>query len=132
MTIEAAMQPLRARDVRVPRPMRLPTEEEIQNMAKLTGVSFPPDYRQELLSASDVVVGTLEPGTITDPGCHTCLPEIIVSARTSGVPDHLLPIIEDSADFYCLTHSGEVIFWSQNGSTTEKGRTLRRGFTRCG
>jgi len=37
-----------------------------------------------------------------------------------GVPRHLLPFVENNGDYFCLTPSGEVVYWSHNGTTDEK------------
>src|SRR5262245_8391943 len=124
MLLDAVIAELRARSEAVPKPGRLPTPEEVQSIETELGLSFPPDYRKFLLEASDVVLGTLEPATLDDPESHTYLPEVIASARAYGVPAELLPICEDNADFYCITPSGTVCFWSRNGVTDESWPSL--------
>lgn len=119
MSLEEVIAELRSRSESVPLPLRLPTAMEVAAMESTLGVVFPMEYRRYLLEASDVVLGTLEPATITDPQAHTHLPEVIASARAYGVPVQLLPICEDNADFYCLAQSGEIKYWSHNGATSE-------------
>lgn len=124
MKIDTAIEMLQAKNIQVPHPMRLPTEQEVRQMEQQIGVPFHSDYRQYLLKASHVVYGTLEPATITDPASHTYLPEVIASARAYDLPATLLPICEDNGDFYCLTKSGEVVFWSHQGTTNERWQDL--------
>ena len=119
MNIEAAIQELKALNQKVPRPLRLPSENEVSAIEQELGIQFHPDYRQYLLRASDVVLGTLEPAEITEPESHTYLPSVVADAREMGVPDELLPFCEDNGDYYCLRKDGSVVFWSHNGSTNE-------------
>jgi len=115
MTLTEAIEELRRRNEPVPKPMQPPLPEEVAAMESLLGTSFHPDYKRLLLEASHVVVGPLEPATITRPESHTHLPKVVASARRYGVPVELFPICEDNADFYCLTKEGRVVFWSHNG-----------------
>ncbi len=84
------------------------------------GLLFPPDYRRFLMEASDVIVGTIEPATITNPQSHTHLPDIANSAWSLGVDRSWLPICEDNGDYFCLTPRGAIAYWSHNGPTGEQ------------
>jgi len=122
--IETVIEELRQLNEPVPQPMSLPSERDVQALESRLGITFPADYRTYLLKASDVVFGTLEPATVTEPGRHTHLPEVIFSARECGVPESLLPFCEDNGDFYCLSRSGGVVFWSHNGPSNERWPSL--------
>lgn len=120
MELQNAIRELRSRNESVPRPLRLPTTEEVENAQDRLGVRFHSDFRRYLLKASDVVFGTLEPVTITRPEAHTDLFKVARRAWDScGVPRDLTPICEDNADYYCMNRMGEVVYWSHNGSTSE-------------
>src|SRR5438105_4017094 len=113
MDLNEAIRELRVRNERVPRPLRLPTSGEVDLAEKRVGVQFHPDFRRYLLEASDVVLGSLEPVTITRPASHTDLLKVSQSAwQAYGVPREYLPICESNADFYCISTSGEIFFWS--------------------
>lgn len=101
----------------VPRPLSLPTEAEVRGAEQRSGVRFHDDLRRYLLEASDVVYGTKEPVTID--GSHTDIEAVILAAKESGVPDGLLPICEDNGDFFCMTETGAVAFWSHDGANDE-------------
>lgn len=118
--LDAMISQLRGLNEPVPKPMRLPSEEEVRAIEASTSISFPPDFRRYLLEASDVVFDALEPVTVTLPDAHTHFPNVLASARQWGVPTDLIPICEDNADFYCIAQSGEVVFWSHNGPTDER------------
>ena len=64
MTIDEAIAKLREMNEEVPKPMRLPTADEVAEVEEELDVKFHPDFRRYLLEASDVVVGTMEPVTI--------------------------------------------------------------------
>ena len=119
MPLDAALRALRAANECVPRPSRLPSPAEVAAMEAQLGITFHADYRQLLLKAGDVTVGTLEPATITAPASHTHLPEVVASARAYGVPESLFPFCADNGDFYCLTPTGAVRFWSHDGASAE-------------
>lgn len=125
VVLDEVILELRSLNESVPKPRRLPTSTEVDAAEGRLGIRFHPDYRQYLLEASDVVFGTLEPATITNPGYFTDLLKISEVAWTKyGVPKTLLPICEFNADFFCMNDAGEVIFWSHNGWTTEKWPNL--------
>ena len=46
----------------VPKPLRLPTEDDVFKVEKELNFIFPAEYRRFLLEASDVVVGTIDAG----------------------------------------------------------------------
>ena len=124
MTLNQAISKLRELNETVPKPMRLPTEQEVADVEQELGIKFHPDYRQYLLSASDVVYGATEPATITDPDSHTHLPTICEEAWELDVPKKLLPICEDNGDYYCMNRKGEIVFFSQDGASDEKWKDL--------
>ena len=124
MTLAEAIAALRAYNEEVPRPMRLPSEEEVRALEATIGTTLHPDYVRYLLEASDVVFRTLEPATITIPDSYRYLPSVIADARSAGVPEELLPFCEDNGDFFCLTQDGGVRFWSHDGGTAESWGSL--------
>ena len=124
MSLDHAIHELRRLNEPVPKRPRLPTPEEVDALEREVGFSFHPDFRRYLLEASDVWVGVLSPVTALPETGYTYLPRVLESARAYGVPEELLPICEDNADFYCLNGRGEVEFWSHNGWTDEKWSDL--------
>ena len=124
MTLDQAIRELRARSQQVPILPRAPSAVEVDAMERHLEVQFHPDYRRFLLEASDVVVGTVEPATITNPQSHTYLPDVVESARIYGVPNDLLPICEANGDFYCITSQGRIRFWSSDGAVNEQWSSL--------
>jgi hypothetical protein len=125
MTMDEAIARLREMNEAVPKPMRLPAPDEVTAVEEELEVTFHPDFRRYLLEASDVVVGAMEPVTITDPESHTDLRSVSESAwEEMEVPRKLLPICEDNGDYYCMNKTGEIVFWSADGARDEKWKDL--------
>ncbi len=81
-------------------PLELPDDDLITEIEEMIYVQIRGDFRNYLLEASDLVVGTLEPVTVTDPGSHTYLPDVASEAWANGLSRELLP--------FCKTPSGTV------------------------
>lgn len=124
MTLDAAIAELHRLNEPVPKPLRLPTPEEVAALARDLGRDFHSDFCRYLLEASNVTLGALEPVTAVPESGHTYLPRVVEAASDYGVPDDLLPICEDNADFYGMTWEGEVVYWSHNGATSERWPNL--------
>ena len=127
MTLDEAFAELRRRNEPVPLPARLPSEDEVHACELELGVRFHPDYRRFLLEVSDVSYNVLEPATVSDPTAHTDLRRIAHRARGRWrVPENLVPICHDNADYYCMRSDGSVIFWSHDlcGPNGEEWRDL--------
>lgn len=103
----------------VPTPLTLPDEDELVIIEEELLLAIPRDFRAYLLSASDVVYGSLEPATVTDPHAHTYLPEMAATAWSYGLPRYLLPICEIPAGYYCVDPDGLVLLW-EHGEFTEE------------
>ncbi len=120
MNLGDVLRELRTLNKPVPRPLRLPTLEEVEAAERRLQHRFHPDFRRYLLEASDVVYGFLEPCTVTPGGGHTDLIEIAQAAwEHGGVPRDLLPICVDNADHYCMNAAGEVVFRPHDGTSDE-------------
>ena len=103
------------------RKLRLPDEALIRRYEAATGLTFSADYRLFLMTVSNAFVGTLYPLILNDEmgGTHDELLTTLQEARAEGIPPDWLPICADNGDYYCLTPTGIVRFWSHNGSTSE-------------
>lgn len=125
MNLPDVLAELRDLNEPVPKPLRLPTETEVNLAENSLGIKFPEDYRRYLLEASDVVFGTLEPAVVTPDAGHLSLVELAESAwEELELPRDLLPFCEDNGDYYCLATDGTVTFWSHNGATDESWADL--------
>jgi SMI1-KNR4 cell-wall len=125
MNLPDIIAELRELNEPVPKPLRLPTADEIKTAEDQLDVRFPDDYRRYLLEASDVVYGALEPAVVIPEAGHLSLVEMAETAWDEmEVPRELLPFCEDNGDYYCLNPTGEVEYWSHNGTTDEKWKDL--------
>jgi len=125
MNLPDVIAELRELNEPVPKPLRLPTDAEVDAAEDQLGVKFPADYRRYLLQASDVVYGPLEPAVVIPDAGHLSLTDIAETAWDEmEVPRNLLPFCEDNGDYYCLTETGEVEFWSHDGATDDKWKDL--------
>jgi hypothetical protein len=122
-SLESVIAELRRLNEPVRRPRALPTEAEVRELEAEIGMGLPDDLRRFLLEASDVVDGVKEPVTV-GTGDYTDIRSVLEHARHMGVPAELFPVCEDNGDFFCLTRSGEVVFWSHNGATDERWADL--------
>ncbi len=121
MKLSEVIGELRRLNQPVPKPFRLPTENEVRAAEERLGLKFHEDYQRYLLEASDVVYATLEPAVVAPDSGYLSLIEVAESAwGEMGMPRNLLPICEDNGDYYCLNEKGEVQFWSHNGTADEK------------
>ena len=125
MNLTDVLAELRQLNEPVPKPLRLPTPDEVSASEDLLVIKFPDDYRTYLLEASDVVYGALEPAIVTPDAGHLSLVEMAETAWDEmEVPRELLPFCEDNGDYYCLNKAGEVEYWSHDGATDEKWKDL--------
>ncbi len=116
--MERIIEELRACNEPVPVPLELPDMDDIINAEELIFLSLDGEYRQFLLTVSDVIFGHLEPVTVADPNSHTYLPEVAAMAWSLGVSRELIPLCEDRGSYYCTNEAGEVVHW-KDGDITE-------------
>ena len=125
MNLADVIAELRELNEPVPKPLRLPTADEVRAAEDQLAVKFPDDYRRYLREASDVVYGSREPAVVIPDAGHLSLVEMAESAWDEmDVPRELLPFCEDNGDYYCLNNKGEVEYWSHDGATDEKWKDL--------
>ena len=117
--MEDVISELKQRNESIPVPLELPDMDDIVEVEQQLLLSVGVEFRQFLLSVSDVVCGTLEPGTVIDPQSHTYLPEVAATAWSLGVPRDLVPLCEHNNNYYCVDELGEVVYWQQGEISDE-------------
>ncbi|QYJ87010.1 SMI1/KNR4 family protein [Shewanella mesophila] len=95
----------------VPVPLELPTFEQLVEVEEQILIGLPSELKEYLLYASDVVHGTLEPVTASDPHSHTYLPEVTSYAWSIGMPREYIAICQQGDSFYCIDQEGQVMLW---------------------
>lgn len=101
-------------------PFRLPNDADIAAIEKKLNFTFPPDYVNFLKTGGNVANARFE-AAIVLLGCeHLYLYDIATWAwEHGGVPKDWLPFVEDNGDYFCVSNTGQVRFWSHNGATNE-------------
>lgn len=99
--------------------LELPTEDDLVIIEEEILLHIPAEFRYFLLQVSDVVLGSLEPVTVADPGSHTHLPEVTATAWDKGLPRDLMVVCQTGNNYYCINHNGEILYW-ENGELTEQ------------
>lgn len=95
----------------VPVPLELPDMDAVIDAEEQLLISLDREFRQFLLTVSDVVYGSIEPVTVADPNSHTYLPEVAAQAWAEGVPRNLVPVCHDGDSYYCADEAGEIVHW---------------------
>jgi hypothetical protein len=93
--VEEIIEQLREANEPVPVPLELPDEDLLVEIEEQLFIDIPFVFKEFLLTVSDVVYGSLEPVTVTDPQSHTYLPEVAANAWDVGVDRSLIPICQD-------------------------------------
>ena len=112
--MEEVLQLLREQAETLSHGLELPDEDDLLDIQEQLLIHLPYDLRMYLLLASDVVAGTLEPVTASDPNAHTYLPEVAATAWDQGLPRHLLPVCTHADGYYAIEQDGEVVSWSSS------------------
>lgn len=94
--------------------LTLPDDDDITEVEENIYVQIRGEYRDFLLTASDLVIGYLEPATVTEPSSHTYLPELTCHAWEQGLSRELLPICQTAEGYYCLDMEDQIVEW-KNG-----------------
>ena len=106
---EDVIEMLREHHQEVAVPLELPDEDLLVEIEEELLVSLPHDYKQFLMTVSDVILGGVEPATVCDPTSHTHLPELAATAWERGLDRVYIPICESANGFYCLDEDGAVV-----------------------
>ncbi|MEI6858492.1 MAG: SMI1/KNR4 family protein [Shewanella sp.] len=103
----------------VPTPLELPTFEQIVVVEEEILMPLPAELKEYLLYASDVIYGTLEPVTASDPYSHTYLAEVTAYAWSIGMSREYVAICQQGNRFYCIDQEGQVMLWSEDDLESE-------------
>jgi hypothetical protein len=118
-TMDELIDELREANQPVPIPLELPEEDDLVEVQEALFISLNEDFQEFMLTVSDVVYGSLEPVTASDPTSHTYLPEIAAIAWDAGLPRDLVPLCEHQGNYYAVNEEGEVQYW-EGGVKTEQ------------
>lgn len=117
--MDELIEELREANLPVPIPLELPDEDDLVEVQEALFISLNEDFQEYMLTVSDVVYGSLEPVTASDPTSHTYLPEVAAIAWDAGLPRDLVPLCEHQGNYYAINEEGEVQLW-EGGVKTEQ------------
>ena len=117
--MDEIIEELRARNIDVLTPLELPEEDDILDVEGQLLVTLDGEYRNFLMTVSDVICGSLEPVTVADPNSHTYLPEVAATAWDQGLSREMLPLCEYDGGYYCVDMEGQVLYWQNGGMSDE-------------
>ncbi|QLE86491.1 MULTISPECIES: SMI1/KNR4 family protein [Shewanella] len=103
----------------VPVPLTLPTFDQLVQVEEEILIPLPAELKEYLLYASDVIHGTIEPVTASDPYSHTYLPEVTSYAWSIGMPREYIAICQQGNNFYSIDQEGQVLLWSEDELESE-------------
>ncbi|QEM83267.1 SMI1/KNR4 family protein [Halomonas binhaiensis] len=126
ITIDDVIEEINNADDPNGRNQPLPTDSLIDKYERLSGLSFPDEYKKFLKTVSNAFVGFMSPLTLNEK-MEEKYGDLLFSIREGrkvGVPENWLPICEDNGDYYCIVPDGRVLFWDHNGATDESWPNL--------
>ncbi len=91
--------------------VELPDIDTLVEVEEQLLIGLPNEFKEYLLTLSDVVYGKIEPVTASDPQMHSYLPEVAAVAWDAGVPRETIPICEYQGNYFIVTQEGEVQYW---------------------
>ncbi|MDB2386454.1 SMI1/KNR4 family protein [Shewanella sp.] len=98
----------------VPVPLELATFEQLVEVEEEILIPLPLALKEYLMYASDVICGSLEPVTASDPHSHTFLPEVAAYAWSIGLPREFIPICQRGDAFFFISQEGEIKLWQDD------------------
>ncbi|GGI70075.1 SMI1/KNR4 family protein [Shewanella gelidii] len=108
----------------VPVPLELPSFEQLVEVEEQILIPLPVDLKEYLLHGSNVIYGTLEPVTVSDPGSHTYLAEVASYAWSIGLPREMVAICQVGDSFYCMDQEGQVHLWQDGDYQDEPWESI--------
>ncbi|MBU3069901.1 SMI1/KNR4 family protein [Aestuariicella sp. G3-2] len=117
--MEEIIEELHAVAEEVPVPLELPEHDQVVDAQEQILMPLPRDFREFLMTCTDVVYGTLEPVTVADPSSHTYLPEVTSTAWSLGMPREMVAVCEYRDGYYCVAQDGEIKLWTEQGFDSE-------------
>jgi hypothetical protein len=132
MALDNVFAELRSRTQNVPRPLPLPTPEQIEAVEKEPGLSLPSDYVRFLLTASDVVLGFIEPATGANPDFRTHLTKLSPLLAPTGFQVTFSRSARTTQTSTVSLRRGESSFGPTMGQQTSHDLISQPGSSRCG
>ncbi len=121
MDAQRVFEELHTLEKPVPRPLPLPTEQQIAQAESRLGVTFPPSFRVFELEHSNINAGDIEPLVVTAHGPINIVEAVESAWNECGVPRTLLPFAAGDGGYFCfdLGSKGEeksVVQWTHESA----------------
>ncbi len=109
----------------VPRPLPLPTEEQIADAESRLGVRLPPSFRLFELKHSNINAGDLEPLVVTAHGPINLVEAVESAWNDCGLPRRYLPFAEGDGGYFCFDLESKgpeyrVVSWLHESRSTAR------------
>ncbi|MBB1342632.1 SMI1/KNR4 family protein [Pseudoalteromonas sp. SR45-6] len=118
MQIEEVIALLKEKNEPVPKPLILPTEDEVSCAEKDLSFKFPAQYRKFMLEASCVTFGVREPGLVLpDLQPYCCLRRMTKDGRQSGVPKDFIVFCEENGNYFTINEKGNIGYYDHDDLT---------------
>ena len=115
---------LQENSIDIPVPLELPDDDDLIVIEEELLLPLPYEYKEFLLTVSDVVYGSFEPATASDACSHTHLPELASQAWDLGISRELIPICKHRGNYYCLQQDGSIQFYENLQATEEEWSSI--------
>lgn len=97
----------------------IPDEDQLVEIEEELLLPIPREFKNFLIQASHLIVGSLEPVTVTDPNAHTHLPEVTAEAWQEGLPREFIVVCKITDGYYCISQEGEIQLWQNHEVVTD-------------
>ncbi|MBB1338884.1 SMI1/KNR4 family protein [Pseudoalteromonas sp. SR44-2] len=115
MDIKDVVLILRDKHEPTPKPLRLPTEQEVNLAEQDLSFKFPEQYRYFVLNASNVVFGIREPGLVLpDMLPYLNLRVIAIDGWEAGVPKDFLSFCTDNGNYFTISNGGDIGYFDHD------------------
>ena len=111
IAMEEVIEALHAAAIQQTFEVELPDEDDLVEIEEELLLPMPSEFKAFLLQVSNLVIGSLEPVTVSDPQAHTHLPEVTSEAWADGLPRDLIVLCRVGQGCYCINQEGEVLLW---------------------
>lgn len=99
--------------------IEVPDEDELVEIEEELLLPIPREFKSFLMQVSHLVIGSLEPVTVTDPNAHTHLPEVNAQAWQEGLPREFVVVCKITDGYYFISQEGEVQLWQHHEIMTD-------------
>jgi hypothetical protein len=114
----------------------LAIEAEIEKVEVELGIYFPISYKAFARDYLNIGLRGIQFLPLESSKPMYLLSELNSARKYFGLPNHLIPFINDNDDYYCFDLKSNdsdynVVYWSHNGTTNEKWKNFLDWMEKC-